>query len=130
MKDLLFLCVANSARSQMAEGLARQLFGEDVRVQSAGSHPSTVNPLAIKVMQEIGIDISDQTSKSADTVDTDAVDTVITLCREEVCPSFLTRVRQMHWPLTDPVAGTADQGARLQCFREVRDEIAKRLKSL
>ena len=130
MKDLLFLCVANSARSQMAEGLARQLFGEDVRVQSAGSHPSTVNPLAIKVMQEIGIDISDQTSKSADMVDTDAVDTVITLCREEVCPSFLTRVRQMHWPLTDPVAGTADQGARLQCFREVRDEIAKRLKSL
>ena len=130
MKDLLFLCVANSARSQMAEGLTRQLFGEDVRVQSAGSHPSNVNPLAIKVMQEIGIDISDQTSKSADTVDTDAVDTVITLCREEVCPSFLTRVRQMHWPLTDPVAGTADQGARLQCFREVRDEIAKRLKSL
>jgi len=130
MKDLLFLCVANSARSQMAEGLARQLFGEDVRVQSAGSHPSTVNPLAIKVMQEIGIDISDQTSQSADMVDTDAVDTVITLCREEVCPSFLTRVRQMHWPLTDPVAGTADQGARLQCFREVRDEIAKRLKSL
>ena len=130
MKDLLFLWVANSARSQMAEGRARQLFGEDVRVQSAGSHPSTVNPLAIKVMQEIGIDISDQTSKSADMVDTDAVDTVITLCREEVCPSFLTRVRQMHWPLTHPVAGTADQDARLQCFREVRDEIAKRLKSL
>ena len=57
MNDLLFLCVANSARSQMAEGLARQLFGEDVRVQRAGSHPSPVNPLAIKVMKEIGIDI-------------------------------------------------------------------------
>ena len=66
MKGFLFLCVANSARSQMAEGLARQLFGEDVRVQSAGSHPSNVNPLAIKVMQEIGIDISNQTSTSVD----------------------------------------------------------------
>ena len=130
MEGFLFLCVANSARSQMAEGLARQLFGEDVRVQSAGSHPSNVNPLAIKVMQEIGINISNQTSTSVDMVDTGAVDTVVTLCREEVCPTFLTSARQMHWPLTDPVIGTTDQGARVQCFREVRDEIAKRLKSL
>ena len=130
MKDLLLLCVANSERSQMAEGLAKELFGEDVRVQSAGSHPSNVNPLAIKVMQEIGIDISNQISKSVDMVDTGSVDTVVTLCREGVCPTFLTSARQMHWPLTDPVAGTADQGARVQCFREVRNEIAKRLKSL
>jgi arsenate reductase len=130
MNDLLFLCVANSARSQMAEGLARQLFGQNVRVQSAGSHPSSVNPLAVKVMQEIGIDISQQTSKSVDMVDADAVDTVITLCRQEVCPIFLTSARQMHWPLTDPATGPSDQDARLQCFRDVRDEIAKRLKSL
>ncbi len=130
MNDLLFLCVANSARSQMAEGLARQLFGQNVRVQSAGSHPSSVNPLAVTVMQEIGIDISQQTSKSVDMVDADAVDTVITLCRQEVCPIFLTSARQMHWPLTDPATGPLDQDARLQCFRDVRDEIAKRLKSL
>lgn len=130
MNDLLFLCVANSARSQMAEGLARQLFGQNVRVQSAGSHPSSVNPLAVKVMQEIGIDISQQTAKSVDMVDADAVDTVITLCRQEVCPIFLTSARQMHWPLTDPATGPSDQDARLQCFRDVRDEIAKRLKSL
>lgn len=130
MNDLLFLCVANSARSQMAEGLARQLFGQNVRVQSAGSHPSSVNPLAVKVMQEIGIDISQQTSKSVDMVDADAVDTVITLCRQEVCPIFLTSARQMRWPLTDPATGPSDQDARLQCFRDVRDEIAKRLKSL
>ena len=130
MNDLLFLCVANSARSQMAEGLARQLFGQNVRVQSAGSHPSSVNPLAVTVMQEIGIDISQQTSKSVDMVDADAVDTVITLCRQEVCPIFLTSARQMHWPLTDPATGPSDQDARLQCFRDVRDEIAKRLKSL
>ena len=130
MNDLLFLCVANSARSQMAEGLARQLFGQNVRVQSAGSHPSSVNPLAVTVMQEIGIDISQQTCKSVDMVDADAVDTVITLCRQEVCPIFLTSARQMHWPLTDPATGPLDQDARLQCFRDVRDEIAKRLKSL
>ena len=130
MNDLLFLCVANSARSQMAEGLARQLFGQNARVQSAGSHPSSVNPLAVTVMQEIGIDISQQTSKSVDMVDADAVDTVITLCRQEVCPIFLTSARQMHWPLTDPATGPLDQDARLQCFRDVRDEIAKRLKSL
>ena len=130
MNDLLFLCVANSARSQMAEGLARQLFGQNVRVQSAGSHPSSVTPLAVTVMQEIGIDISQQTSKSVDMVDADAVDTVITLCRQEVCPIFLTSARQMHWPLTDPATGPLDQDARLQCFRDVRDEIAKRLKSL
>ena len=130
MNDLLFLCVANSARSQMAEGLARQLFGQNVRVQSAGSQPSSVNPLAVTVMQEIGIDISQQTSKSVDMVDADAVDTVITLCRQEVCPIFLTSARQMHWPLTDPATGPLDQDARLQCFRDVRDEIAKRLKSL
>tara|TARA_B100001123_G_scaffold422_1_gene658 strand:+ start:23548 stop:23940 length:393 start_codon:yes stop_codon:yes gene_type:complete len=130
MNNLLFLCVANSARSQMAEGLARQLFGQNVRVQSAGSHPSNVNPLAVKVMQEIGIDISQQTSKSVDMVDADAVDTVITLCRQEICPIVLTTARQMHWPLTDPATGASDQDARLQSFREVRDEIAKRLKSL
>ena len=130
MNDRLFLCVANSARSQMAEGLARQLFGQNVRVQSAGSQPSSVNPLAVTVMQEIGIDISQQTSKSVDMVDADAVDTVITLCRQEVCPIFLTSARQMHWPLTDPATGPLDQDARLQCFRDVRDEIAKRLKSL
>ena len=130
MNDLLFLCVANSARSQMAEGLARQLFGQNVRVQSAGSHPSSVNPLAVTVMQEIGIDISQQTSKSVDMVYAYAFDTFITLCRQEVCPIFLTSARQMHWPLTDPATGPLDQDARLQCFRDVRDEIAKRLKSL
>ena len=88
--SILFLCVANSARSQMAEGLARQLFDEDVRVQSAGSEPSRVNPYAIRTMAEIGIDITKQSSKSVETIDPANVVLVITLCAEEVCPVFLS----------------------------------------
>ena len=90
--SILFLCVANSARSQMAEGLARAKFGERVRVQSAGSEPSHVNPLAIDALREVGIDISSHRSKSVDTIDPSSVDLVITLCAEEVCPMGLAGV--------------------------------------
>ena len=124
---LLFLCVANSARSQMAEGLARQRFGEAVNVQSAGSQPSRVNPLAIRVLAEIGIDITHQRSKSVTEIDPATVDTVVTLCAEEICPVFLGKARRLHWPIRDPAAleGTGEE--RLQRFREVRDEIRTRL---
>ena len=130
MKGLLFLCVANSARSQMAEGLARQHFGSSVMVQSAGSRPSAVNPLAVRVMHEVGIDIGQQTSKSVDTIEAGAIDTVVTLCAEEVCPAFLGLPRRLHWPLVDPVSAAGTEAERLQCFRDVRDEIARRLTSL
>ena len=129
MKGLLFLCVANSACSQMAEGggLARQHFGRSVVVQSAGSRPSTINPLAVRVMREVGIDMSEQTSKSVDTIE---ADTVVTLCSEEVCPAFLKLTRRLQWPLVDPASATGTEAERLQCFRDVRDEIARRMKSL
>jgi len=130
MKGLLFLCVANSARSQMAEGLARRHYGSRVVVQSAGSRPSAVNVLAIRAMKEVGIDISERTSKSVDTIDPDSVDTVVTLCAEEVCPAFLRLTRRVHWPLADPAAATETETDRLQSFRDVRDEIARRLKAL
>src|SRR5690606_1551201 len=78
--SILFLCVANSARSQMAEGLARQIFGDRVHVQSAGSKPSRVNPYAIEVMREVGIDLADHHSKSVDTIHAATVGTVVTLC--------------------------------------------------
>ena len=130
MKGLLFLCVANSARSQMAEGLARQHFGRGVVVQSAGSRPSTVNPLAGRVMREVGIDISEQTSKSVDTIEADTVDTVVTLCAEEVCPAFSRLTRRLHWPLPDPASATGTEAERLLRFREVRDEISLRMKAL
>ncbi len=130
MRGVLFLCVANSARSQMAEGLARALLGPDVRVQSAGSAPSRVNPLAIEVMREIGIDISGQASKSVDTIDPATVDTVITLCAEEVCPVFLGDVRRLRWGLPDPAAVDGDEATRLAAFRATRDELQRRIARL
>jgi protein-tyrosine-phosphatase len=125
---LLFLCVANSARSQMAEGLARQLFGARAQVQSAGSTPSKVNPLAIQALAELGIDSSGQFSKSVNDIDPATVETVITLCAEEVCPVFLGKATRLHWGLPDPAAVEGDEARRLQSFRDVRDEIARRLK--
>ena len=130
MTGLLFLCVANSARSQMAEGLARARYGTRVRIQSAGSRPSQVNPLAVEVMAEVGIDITSQRSKSVDTIDPTTVDTVVTLCAEEVCPGFLRVARQVHWALPDPGASTGSQDERRERFRGVRDDIGRRLRGL
>jgi protein-tyrosine-phosphatase len=115
----------------MAEGLARRLFGETVRVQSAGSNPTHVNPLAIEVMAEVGIDIAGHTSKSVDTIDPAAVDTVITLCAEEVCPVFLGQAERLHWPTPDP-AGHEDEShaQQLERFRAVREQIRRRLNIL
>src|SRR5688572_8431438 len=90
---ILFLCVANSARSQLAEALARMMFGDRATVQSAGSQPSRVNPYAIDVMREVGADLATHASKSVETIDPASVDLVITLCAEEVCPVFLGGVR-------------------------------------
>jgi arsenate reductase len=86
---ILFLCVANSARSQMAEGLARRLFGAKAEVMSAGSAPVGLNPFAVEAMAEVGIDISGHRSKSVDEIDPGSLDMVITLCAEEVCPPRL-----------------------------------------
>lgn len=131
-KSVLFLCVANSARSQMAEGLARNIFGDAVRVQSAGSQPSRVNPFAIRALEELQIDITAQTSKSVDTIDPASVDLVITLCAEEVCPVFLSQAKRLHWPLQDPDRKNEvlSDEERLAHFRTARDEIQKRLLAL
>lgn len=130
--SVLFLCVANSARSQMAEGLARDLLGDGVRVQSAGSKPSRVNPLAIRAMAEVGIDLGTHTSKSAQSIDPGQVDLVITLCAEEVCPVFFSSARRMHWPLQDPDRKHEDltDDQRLHHFRVARDQIRARLEAL
>ncbi|MFI5180184.1 MAG: arsenate reductase ArsC [Thermoanaerobaculia bacterium] len=127
---LLFLCVANSARSQMAEGLARAHLGESVIVQSAGSEPSRVNPLAIRAMAEIGIDITHHRSKSVSEIDPATVDLVVTLCAEEVCPVFLGKAKRLHWPLPDPAATEGTGEERLARFRDVREEIRRRLPEL
>jgi arsenate reductase (thioredoxin) len=132
MTTILFMCVANSARSQMAEGLARQLLGPEVEVLSAGSEPSTVNPYAVTAMAELGIDISGQRSKSVDEIDVATVDAVITLCAEEVCPVLPGRVRRLHWPIADPASKDNSIPAEVMRdrFRTARDEIRKCLETL
>jgi arsenate reductase len=129
MKKILFLCVANSGRSQMAEGIAKKLLGDQGLIQSAGSRPSGVNPYSIQVLAEIGIDISGHTSKSMADIDPASVETVITLCAEEECPVFLGKAERLHWPLPDPGKGAKTDEEKLRSFREVRDEIQRRLKS-
>ena len=123
----LFLCVANSARSQLAEGIARALAPAHVRVMSAGSQPTRVRPEAIAVLAEIGIDAGGQRSKNVAEIDPLAVDTVVTLCGEEECPVFLGTALRLHWGLPDPAATTGDEAARLDAFRAVRDELRRRL---
>lgn len=127
MKRILFLCVANSARSQMAEGLARQLLGDRAEVLSAGSNPASVNPHAIEVMAEIGIDITSHYSKSVNTIDPAGLDLVVTLCAEEVCPVLLGQVRRLHWPIPDPAA--EEPGEPQARFRAARDLIQEKIKA-
>ncbi len=131
MTSILFLCVANSARSQLAEGLARGLF-PGFRIQSAGSRPSRVNPYAVEVMAEAGLSLAGHTSKSVQEVDPATVDLVITLCAEEVCPAFLGRAERLHWPIPDPASddpALAPEDLRAR-FRVARDEIRRRLEAL
>ncbi|MGH6885707.1 MAG: arsenate reductase ArsC [Geminicoccales bacterium] len=122
MPTILFLCVANSARSQMAEGLARSLAPAGWRFLSAGSNPGVLNPLAVQVMAEIGIDISGQRAKGLEGVPLDEVETIVTLCAEEVCPVIPGTVQRRHWPLRDP--------RDLAEFRAIRDELGQRLPTL
>lgn len=128
---ILFLCVANSARSQMAEGLARRVFPGHL-IQSAGSRPSQVNPYALEVLAELGIDASSHRSKSVQDIDPASVDLVITLCAEEVCPLFLGDAERLHWPIPDPASEdlslSADQ--MRQRFRDARDEIRRRIEAM
>jgi arsenate reductase len=132
--NFLFLCVANSARSQLAEGLAGSIFGPSARVQSAGSVPSgKVNPYAIAALKEIGIDISRNHSKSIDDLSPGflvGLDYVITLCAEEVCPTMVSRAKRLHWGLPDPAAARGSETEILQAFRNTRDEIKRRLLEL
>jgi protein-tyrosine-phosphatase len=128
--NLLFLCVANSARSQIAEGLARHMVPPHWTVQSAGSVPTQVRSQAVAVMAEAGIDIAQQWSKSTDDIGPDTVDCVITLCAEEACPVALQGSERLHWPIPDPVGQGLPEGAdKLAGFREARQQIEVRLRA-
>lgn len=134
--NILFLCVANAARSQMAEGLARHRLGNRATVSSAGSQPSQLHPEAVAAMAELGIDISDQRAKSVDEIATADLDLIVTLCAEEVCPVVPGRVRRLHWPIPDPATAdpalptTQHQERERERFRAARDDILKRLDGL
>lgn len=127
MKGVLFLCVANSARSQMAEGIARSIAPPGIKIWSAGSNPTSVRPEAIQVLQEIGIDISGFRSKSVAEIPPAEVDTVITLCAEEECPVFLGKAERLHWGLPDPAAVNGSEKERMAAFRQTRDELRRRV---
>ena len=127
MTGILFLCVANSARSQMAEGIARSAAPPGLRIWSAGSSPTRVRPEAIAVLREIGIDISHHRSKTAAEIPASEVDTVITLCGEEECPLFLGKAHRVHWGLPDPAGAGKNEEEQLQAFRNLRDELRRRL---
>lgn len=130
--NILFMCVANSARSQIAEGLARQMFPE-AEIKSAGSHPGKLNPYAVAVMKEIGLDISKQYSKSMDDLSPKfivSLDYIVTLCAEEVCPTMASqRAKKLHWPFPDPATKEPiPESEALKRFREARDAIQARMK--
>ncbi len=125
LQSYLFLCVANSARSQMAEGIARSFAPEGVTVASAGSEPSGLRSEAVDVLSEVGIDIYGQRSKPVSEVAPETVEVVVTLCAEEVCPVWLGAARRIHWGLPDPAA--VGGAARLDAFRSVQDELLHRL---
>jgi arsenate reductase (thioredoxin) len=129
---VLFLCTGNSCRSQMAEALLRRDGLTTVDVFSAGTNPAVVNPDAIRVMAEIGVDISGYQSKGAGQFLGDFFDYVITLCgdAEETCPTFPGKPLRLHWPLPDPAKAQGSEQERLQVFRDVRDEIAHRVEDL
>lgn len=121
----MFICTHNSARSQMAEAIMRQYFGENYDVFSAGTEPRGVNPYAVEVMKEIGIDISKQRSKSLDEYKDEEFDYIITLCDEsrENCPYFPGGKTYIHKSFEDPSSFEGED--KLIVFRKVRDEISK-----
>jgi arsenate reductase len=132
MKKVMFLCTANSCRSQMAEGFAKEFGKGLIEVHSAGLMSAGVHRRAIAVMKEIGIDISRQKSKEIDEKLLRKMDIVVTLCgnAEETCPWTPPNIKRIHWPINDPVGTTGTEEEIMKEFRRARDEIKERVKKL
>ncbi|HSB79472.1 MAG TPA: arsenate reductase ArsC [Candidatus Methylomirabilis sp.] len=129
---VMFVCTGNSARSQMAEGFARHLGRGRIEAQSAGMEPSRLNPYAVAVMQEKGIDISGHASKAFDEDLARRMDLVVTVCgnADQRCPVLPPEVKRLHWPLEDPAAAKGTEAQILTKFREIRDEVESRIQEL
>ncbi len=127
-----FICTGNSCRSQMAEGFGRVALGDRAEVMSGGIEPSRVHPMAIRVMAEVGVDISSHQSRPIDPARLQSAAIAVTLCgdAEERCPLTPPHVRRLHWPLTDPAAAKGTEQEILSTFRSVRDEIRRRVAML
>jgi arsenate reductase (thioredoxin) len=128
----LFLCTHNSARSQMAEAWLRHRYGDRVDAASAGTQATAVRPLAIRVMAEVGVDISGQESKSLDRYLAEPWDYVITVCddADEACPVFPGGQVRLHWSIPDPSLATGTGDEQLAVYQSVRDDILRRIDSL
>lgn len=124
--NILFVCIANSIRSQMAEGLAKKLLAGNAVIQSAGAFPSQVHPFVIQVLNEIGIDISQQYSKSIESIDIQQIDLIIILCEKESCPDLPSTIKQLHWPMLDPLVAKKPL-EQLALFRQLRDELKNKI---
>ena len=130
--NILFMCVANSARSQLAEGIAKQIFGNNADIRSAGSQPTQVNPFAERALNEVDAEVRSLFSKTVDDLPrefVDQLDYVITLCEEEVCPVVISRAKKLHWPLPDPAGKGGSDEEQMTRFRVARDEIRRRLEA-
>jgi arsenate reductase len=132
MLKVMFLCTGNSCRSQMAEGIARTLGKGLIEPYSAGVMPSPIHPKTIQVMKEIGIDISNQTSKGIDENLLNKMDMIITLCSsaEAMCPMTPPRIKRVHWSIDDPKSAAGTEEQILKAFRSARDEIKKKIEIL
>ncbi len=132
MKKLLFLCTGNSCRSQIAEGFGKTLLADKFTVYSAGTNPHGINPWAIETMSEIGIDISRQTSDALDVKMLNEMDLIITLCGDaaESCPLTPPHIEKRHWDIPDPARFQGSEQETRQHFREVRDDIRRRIEGL
>ena len=130
--NILFLCTGNSCRSQMAEGWARQLGGSDIMVQSAGIEAHGKNPRAIAVMQEAGVDISQQESTRLTDDMLETADVLVTVCghADENCPAVPAGIKKIHWPLDDPAKASGSEELVMQVFRASRDDIRRRVQEL
>jgi len=128
-KKVIFICTGNSCRSQMAEGLLREMAGDRFDVYSAGSHPSKVHPMSIRVMKEIGIDISTHTSDPIDKYFGYGINYVITLCdhAREYCPTFPGKSKKIHWRIDDPFRSWKNDHKIIGRYRKTRDDIHERL---
>jgi arsenate reductase len=132
MFNILYLCTGNSCRSQIAEGWTRRLGGDQVEVQSAGIEAHGKNPRAIKIMQEVGIDISGQESTVVSQEMLNLANVVVTVCghADEQCPVLPAGVKKVHWPLTDPAKATGNENEIMSEFRATRDEVEKRVRNI